>query len=187
MKFKLWVRTCFDSVMSAISCDLSICCQPETPLFSPIASQSLFLCSFLDNYQSILTKLVCETSSALLFPAISWINELLMQIEFWIFPSHPLFENRKKQKSHTISFLLTTVWSLAVDSQLRNGVCTLQKSSVWRVRRESAKDSPPPRAVPLLLRRPRLLAICHCVYTHEPDNCNLRNISCRTRLLCSGL
>lgn len=27
------------------------------------------------------------------------------------------------------------------------------------------------------------LAICHCVYTHQPGNCNLRNISYRRRQL----
>lgn len=41
-----------------------------------------------------------------------------------------------------------------------------------------------PCTVPLLLqRRARSLAICHCVYTHQPGNCNLRNISYRRRQL----
>lgn len=44
-----------------------------------------------------------------------------------------------------------------------------------------------PCTVPLLLRRPRLLAICHCVYTQQPSNCNLRNISYRCRRFSSRL
>lgn len=74
------------------------------------------------------------------------------QLDKWIthanrildFPLPPIVWKQEEKKSYTISFLLTTVQSLAVDSRLCNGVCTLQKSSVWRVRRESAKDFFPP-------------------------------------------
>lgn len=41
----------------------------------------------------------------------------------------------------------------------------------------------PPCTVPLLLHRPRLLTICRCVYTRQPGNCNVRNISYRRRQL----
>lgn len=68
--------------------------------------------------------------------------------------------------------------SLDVDSQLCNGDFTPQKGLVWQ---ETAKIFP--CSVPLSLRRPRSLAICHCVYIHQPGNYNLRNISYRCRQL----
>lgn len=46
-----------------------------------------------------------------------------------------------------------------------------------------------PALYSFLLRRPRPLTICHCVYTHRPSNCNLSNISYRLKgaLGCNSL
>lgn len=74
--------------------------------------------------------------------------------------------------------LITFSFSSSILTLFLIETCAPQESSMWQ---EGAKISP--CAVPLLLRRPWSLTICHCVYTHQLGNCNLRNVSYRGRLL----
>lgn len=121
-------------------------------------------------YQSGLIKLVYKMDSALVSAIRQRNYQLLMQIALGIFHLPPIISKQKKTLHYFNHFDNNVVTPLMESAHHKRAQCGERREKQPRFS---------PCTVPLLLHRPRLLAICHCVYTHQPSNCNLRNISYR--------
>lgn len=181
-------ETCFYNVISSTIHDWCIHSEPEIFSSQPVVSYCLLICSCLSVWPHKIR---------------AWIELHLLvssnQTEAWTIThansiyGFSLPHIISEQKNNNIISLLEKrkisatkeIWRFGQQCYILMWTLSSVVDTVHHKRAQCGKKQAKisPHTVPLLLRRPRWLAICHCVYTHQPGNCNLRYISYRRRQL----